>query len=423
MKTLLAVISLLISATHLLATWRARERIFSDAGAPSVVTPVIRARVQAGADACAKIVTAMNALPSSGGVVDARGFHGAETCGGVTTLSKSSVAYLFGADVIFVGTAGATLTISGSDVTLTGAGISTLFDFSTGIGVNPAFRVTGSRVTIQDLKIIGNRVAGGSSDGIQVNSADVVTLRNITITNTGGNEIIANNVSNFEVANCTLSSSNFSGVFINPVSNGISIHDNTVRDTNLSSTVGHGGIMTNGPRITDVQNVSIVNNTVTQTTAGNGHVGIGANGATGLLIRGNHVKGNGGSGEAIAFTASKARVIGNQATSSGSSGILFFATTGFASDFLISNNIVFSSTPGIDIQWGSNNLSVHDGAITNNRVFGSNVGFQTQNGGSFSAPEARNIQVSGNICKGNTSAIDLQIGKDTISVFGNTRQF
>jgi hypothetical protein len=56
-------------------------------------TPVIYfADQQAGADACAKIVNAETQLPSTGGIVDARGFQGVQSCAGTFAIGSTTQA-------------------------------------------------------------------------------------------------------------------------------------------------------------------------------------------------------------------------------------------------------------------------------------------------------------------------------------------
>jgi len=63
-------------------------------------TAVVYADLQPGADWCAKVTAAEALLPSTGGIVDARGLLGAQNCAGGLTVTNNAISILLGATTL-----------------------------------------------------------------------------------------------------------------------------------------------------------------------------------------------------------------------------------------------------------------------------------------------------------------------------------
>lgn len=98
---------------------------FSAISVPSI-DGVILASACAGADAGQQIAAAIALLPSAGGIVDARGFHGPQVIASPLNFSKGNVRLLLGSAVFKVT---AQITVSAANVSITGIGQQSEFDF------------------------------------------------------------------------------------------------------------------------------------------------------------------------------------------------------------------------------------------------------------------------------------------------------
>lgn len=141
-----------------------------------------------GADAGAKIANAAAALPSGGGIVDARGFQGAQTISTAITLPASSVQLLLGA-ATFTYTGGTTsyiiaMTGGGSCIVGIGQNASIITTATAANGIQP---VTNS--CIYNLTLRGPNSSMSPSQGINSGSTDNVRVENVTVEQWGNHGI------------------------------------------------------------------------------------------------------------------------------------------------------------------------------------------------------------------------------------------
>jgi hypothetical protein len=123
-----------------------------------------------GANAGDMINNALDDLPATGGVVDARGLGTTAAITSNIVVSKSNVTLLLGVTTFTV-TSGVQVLITGADVAFIGVGDGTHFNASAGTASASLFRVNGDRALLQRFKITGNRAAGGTSTAVQVGFA------------------------------------------------------------------------------------------------------------------------------------------------------------------------------------------------------------------------------------------------------------
>ena len=105
-------------ATHDLGTSTNRWKNLWLSGAINGSTSIIYADAQVGADAGAKIQAAIDALPSTGGIVDARGLNGAHTAAATITIAKSNVLILTSPCLTLTSTADPCIQIGDGGTTL-----------------------------------------------------------------------------------------------------------------------------------------------------------------------------------------------------------------------------------------------------------------------------------------------------------------
>lgn len=390
------------------------------------INNVVYADQQAGVDFCAKLVAATTRLPA-GGTVNALGFQGSQACGLNTSLSQNGVQYLLPANLIVSAAVGITITISASDVQVIGAGDTTLFDFSAGASANPDINITGSRVNIQGIKVVGNRVAVGTAGCVTLSPSttqDRNTIQWDTFTNCGSDGIYSLKQTNLVESHNTFSSIGYSAIFHDVGESFTRVEDNTVTDWNLDNISGNGGIMFAAVLVTDQQNIQIHHNILTELTAGANHVGIGVNGATGEEMSSNTViKASGSSGEAIAVTGNNVRVFGNHTLNSGACGILYYATTLFSTGFEISGNFTDNGvSSGVCLVWGQSSVAIQRGIVSGNEMSGNSVyGFQVFANGALTGDTLTDVSVFGNQWSvGNTSGPFNSGGAASgITYFGN----
>src|SRR5215469_2639431 len=82
----LATYSLILSLVTMVRVVSAQTNISA-----GTINNVVMADTQTGSDACAKITTAVGKLPSTGGVIDARGFQGTQGCAVAPSFTGSGM--------------------------------------------------------------------------------------------------------------------------------------------------------------------------------------------------------------------------------------------------------------------------------------------------------------------------------------------
>jgi hypothetical protein len=147
----------------------------------------IYADQQSGADACAKITTALGLLPSTGGIVDATGFQGNQVCAaGVTFPANKPITLKLGAWALIAGTntaitvpASGVVCIKGFGPTFGGSGNTSII---TSTASSTAMSWAGSRGCLENVEIL-NTVGDG-----------------LTLTASGTNSVSHNHFSNLYIA-------------------------------------------------------------------------------------------------------------------------------------------------------------------------------------------------------------------------------
>ena len=151
--------------------------------------PVIYADAQAGVDWCAKVMTAAGLLPSTGGVVDARGLTGAQACASGVTNSTNGITVLFGAMTLTVSNP---LIFSGNAVSLicpaTGTSIGvptqpTQIQMAPGANLPIMVSLTGAKNRVSDCTFDGNKANETAGTGVlQIGKSNYI-LENVTVQN------------------------------------------------------------------------------------------------------------------------------------------------------------------------------------------------------------------------------------------------
>lgn len=200
----------------------------------------------AGADAGEQIVAAINDLPTTGGTVIAD-FEGSQSFPDAITISKNGVTLVLGA-AGFVFTAGVSITISGDDCAIIGMGDISHLDASAGTSSTTILTVTGERARLQDFKITGNRVAGGTAQTVSLGKSGATAAENyrldgLTLVNSGGVGIGTTRATdNVWVSRCYVNTPRLSGIFLQGVDGGY-VWGNFVEGYNQADTAGHAGIV------------------------------------------------------------------------------------------------------------------------------------------------------------------------------------
>jgi hypothetical protein len=150
----------------------------------------ILADQQSGADACAKITTALGLLPSTGGIVDATGFQGNQVCAaGVTfpankpiTLKLGAAALITGSNVAFTIPASGVVSIKGLGPIASGSGTTSIVSSTAS---SAAISWAGSEGGIEDLEIFNTAGDGLALVGSGTNSVQHNHFKHLQISSAG----------------------------------------------------------------------------------------------------------------------------------------------------------------------------------------------------------------------------------------------
>jgi len=348
-----------------------------------------------GTDACAKIQAAVSALPSTGGVVDARGLQGAQTCSANPfTGAKGPVELYLGP---------ATYTISATWVVPVGSAISCLSPQATVLhwtsqvaGLNPA-----AGVYIGHCDLRGANSAGTGAGIDSGNSSNVIVDSNIIEQwpsqgiNTGGNEsgwkivnnLIQNNLNegiyipatsvNVQVKGNIITGNGYNGV--DCVAVGCLISNNVVSSNGTAGTQDVDGILVFAGSAT-LTGVVVSGNSVSSNRVDGVRLQTIAGGVIqGASVTGNIATGNGagaGFGDGIHLDASsggtitQVSVTGNTSFSNARNGVTLESNNGGAviKATVIGNQAQDNSQYGVQIAGGSDNL------VSNNQAIGNATG-------------------------------------------------
>ncbi len=210
-----------------------------------------------GSDAFAQINACISALPSSGGICDARNLAATNSVSTTLAISKNGVELDFGSST-FTAASGTLIAISGSNVEfncLRGAG-GTDFNFTAGTGSgtpgtpagSPDINITGTSVRMRGCSIQGNRIASGDtysgSDCVRATSATGLLLEDNTVTQCGAYGIGIGNTDSFTVRRNYIAQTSGPGINVNSSTGGPYyglklIQDNQVYD--VVTSVGLAG--------------------------------------------------------------------------------------------------------------------------------------------------------------------------------------
>jgi hypothetical protein len=150
---------------------------------------IIFADQQAGADACAKITTSFSKLPSTGGIIDATGFQGNQTCtAGVTfpaskpiTLKLGAAALITGANTAITVPASGVVCIKGMGPSLNGSGTTSAISSTAAT----AIEWDGSEGCLEDVEIFNTTGNGITLTGSGTNSVSHNHFKHLHILSAG----------------------------------------------------------------------------------------------------------------------------------------------------------------------------------------------------------------------------------------------
>lgn len=322
------------------------------------------------------IANAINSLPGSGGTV-----------------------YLLGGTYSL----GASVTISGANVTLTGdtsAVLSRAFNGTTTSNGGLVY-INGSYDTISNITLQGNSGTYTNATynmGVGITGGTNQTIQGLTITNMAGFGTWAGGAGNGAYAHIVQNniSGSGSGIWFDSIG-GALIENNVI--TGSTASVGEvGGIVSH-----NTSSATIANNTISG-GAGNG-IQTGGN-----TVTGNNVTSNAG----IGITAGSGSIVNGNTVKSNNLGIQVSNTN---SDVTVTNNYVYGSTThGINYDSGTNTTSavINDNTVSNNGYDGIHLNNTPCN------VNVQNNRISNNGGSGAYSGILVANGCSTTVVTGNT---
>jgi fibronectin-binding autotransporter adhesin len=170
----------------------------------SKLNNTIYADQQSGADACAKITTALGLLPATGGIVDATGFQGNQVCAaGVTFPANKPITLKLGAWALIAGANTAITVPANGDVCIKGfgptAGGSGTQSIITSSASTTAISWAGSHGCLEDVAVISFAGDGLTLTASGTNSVQRNHFKNIQLSSAG--TIVAGKIGLREIAN------------------------------------------------------------------------------------------------------------------------------------------------------------------------------------------------------------------------------
>jgi hypothetical protein len=226
-------------------------------------------------------------------------------------------------------------------------------------------------VTIaQSVSIVAQGVVAGiqvtSGDAIDVNGANVVVLRGLTLdglgSDSGASGIVVSGSSGGElhIESCTINNFGFDGIFIEPLSGFPKVY---IKDTIVRNNANHGilFISSSGTVTASLDNVR---------TENNGHVGILAADRADVSVRNNVSAGNGDDGFK-ADSSSGGRVVMSLESSMASGSAAGVHANGANSTINMSNVTVVDNTTGLSATSGGHIVSFGNNKVTDNTTNGS----------------------------------------------------
>ena len=226
------------------------------------VSPNINLANVSGANIGARLSTALTALASTGGVIDARALTGAQAITSNLTWSQNNIKLWLACNTTISVSAGFTITISGARNTIEGCGSASLFDASVGTSSNSIFLLTGDDNSLLNFAIIGNRVAGGSSVPIDIFAGsglvDRTLIQKMTINDAGSHAIRGEKFSGWVLDN-TINTPKASGIRVQSGGQDFWIARNTINGSQVG-TSGDAGIFVGCVSTTPCSNRGYVQN-------------------------------------------------------------------------------------------------------------------------------------------------------------------
>ena len=246
------------------------------------------------------------------------------------------------------------LEITASDVLLDGQGQALDgLDYVTGVGV--AINGTAvSNVTVANLTV------GTFYNGVSVEQAAEVTLRNLTVTDSGADAVTLDGVANASVLDSNLSANRGSGLHAADATSALAIENSTIAANTVGGNAFSGLLVESSSA-----QVTIENNTIHQNPGEGIQV---VNGVPGVAIRNNTISNNARAG--VLVDASAGPVLADNVVTANERGIQLGSVpvpgvyTSADNATLTNNHISDSDTDGIAIL-GSDDVTVADTTVTN----------------------------------------------------------
>jgi len=374
----------------------------SDCGSGGGSSIAIDCSAQAGTDVGAKLQACATAAAAAGAAADASRLSGHVTVN--RTISTAGLKIVLGANTITVDP-GATLTFTGDDLEIGGAGDASLIA-STANDSADVLVVNSNRAHLHHFKIVGNRAAGGSKNNLSINPDGVprsgIVVDHVTSQDSGGQGIKVKACQHCTFESNVLSKSTLSGFFSDTATD-LMLRGNTFLDNAYGycghypkvACNGHGQIFFSSTSGTQY-NIHVLDNYLAN-ASNDGATGTGSgmqiNGVQGLEVRGNTVI-NANGAEGIAGSYGKAVISDNYVDggavpgcvgSTGSpacytvGGILLWIAGNSQTDIIVANNrVVDSAQFGIKVDFGADGITAQDIDIHDNRAWQSSGGQQQQ---------------------------------------------